>query len=353
VEPSTGDARGVLGDKQFAVLRGRLHSLGLLKKEVGPIILQMIFFGALMVLGVGGVVWGSWWMGGVGFLLLLGSTLGLSTVTHTASHQAASQKRWVNSLLVYIGYPFLLGMSATYWHRRHIQLHHAHTNVVGVDDDIEQRPVMTLVRDHRDSASIWGRRWYDTSRFLLPVLMLGNGPTVQFSSFVWAVRQMLSSKARWSHVADVLALIGHYILWIGLPLFYFGVSEVIIFHLLWSIGVGYLLYCTFVPAHLPEEAIFVLPSSGEDYVMRQTATTINFHAGRVHSAVIAGLQYQIEHHLFPGASHVHLPAISAYVEEFCREHGYPYRTLPYGEALWKATLCFFKPKAISSFPERG
>jgi fatty acid desaturase len=245
-----------------------------------------------------------------------------------------------------------LGLSAGYWHRRHIQLHHAHTNVVGVDDDIEQRPFLVLVQDHLDNSTAWGRFWYKVSRFSLPLLLMGNGPTMQLSSVSWCIKHLAPSKLRWTSVLDAGALLGHYVLWVGLPMLYFDAWSVIAFNLAWSAGTGYLLYCTFVPAHLPEEAIFISPSDTGDYVMRQTATTINFRAGKIHSFLIGGLQYQIEHHLFPGASHNQLAAISEHVEAFCKAHGYPYRTLSYWSALWKATLCFFFPQPIRPLPTK-
>ena len=341
----------IAGDRSFVLLRNRLQSLGYLKKEARPVIIQMLTFIALMLLGTAGVAFGGLWLGAASFLLLLCSTLGLATTTHTASHQAASHKRWVNSSLTHLGYPFFLGLSAGFWHRRHLQLHHAHPNVVGIDEDIEQRPVLLLVKDHLEAVSRWGQLWYRVSRFLLPVLVLGNGPSMQLSSLTWAARQLSPKRLRWTSVADALALLGHYVLWVGLPMLYFEAWQVIVFNLAWSAGTGYLLYCTFVPAHLPEEAIFIAPSVGGDYVMKQTATTINFRAGKLHSFLLGGLQYQIEHHLFPGASHNQLAAISEHVEAFCKAHGYPYRTLSYWEALWKATLCFFQPKEIQALPK--
>ena len=62
----------------------------------------------------------------------------------------------------------------------------------------------------------------------------------------------------------------------------------------------------------------------------------------------AGVEYQIEHHLFPGMSPTHYPHIAPMVEAFCRRHGYPYRTLGWGEALWKSYLTFWRLKPVRS-----
>ena len=75
-------------------------------------------------------------------------------------------------------------------------------------------------------------------------------------------------------------------------------------------------------------------------------TTVNFRAGFVGRFLCSGLEYQIEHHFFPSVSHVHLPAIQPLVEAFCRRQGIPYRTLGWGEAIWKSWYAFASPKEV-------
>lgn len=62
----------------------------------------------------------------------------------------------------------------------------------------------------------------------------------------------------------------------------------------------------------------------------------------------AGLDYQIEHHLFPGISHVYYPEISRIVKAYCETHGYRYRTLGWGEAVMKSLGVFYRPKRVES-----
>jgi fatty acid desaturase len=107
------------------------------------------------------------------------------------------------------------------------------------------------------------------------------------------------------------------------------------------------MFVCFVPAHLPREAVLLDASDRrDDTLWRQTATTVNFRAGLLGAHFLAGLQYQIEHHLFPHVSHRHYPALSRRVEAFCRRHGYPYRTLGWGEALAGALRTFVHPKPV-------
>ena len=58
----------------------------------------------------------------------------------------------------------------------------------------------------------------------------------------------------------------------------------------------------------------------------------------------AGVEYQIEHHLFPTISHVYYPEVSRLVAEFCRRHGYPYRSVSWARGIWESFLTFARPK---------
>jgi hypothetical protein len=74
--------------------------------------------------------------------------------------------------------------------------------------------------------------------------------------------------------------------------------------------------------------------------------TLNFRTSWLGRFLCSGLEFQIEHHLFPSASHVHLRRMSPLVRAFCEEHGLPHRTLGWGEAVWKSYLVFLRPKPV-------
>jgi linoleoyl-CoA desaturase len=106
-----------------------------------------------------------------------------------------------------------------------------------------------------------------------------------------------------------------------------------------------IMFSVFAPAHFPEEAAAVAPSTKpEDFVLLQTATTVNFRTGLIGRLLCAGVQYQIEHHLFCSISHPYYPQVSKLVEEFCRANGYPYRSMSWDLALLKTFLSFWKPR---------
>jgi fatty acid desaturase len=73
---------------------------------------------------------------------------------------------------------------------------------------------------------------------------------------------------------------------------------------------------------------------------------VNFKTGFFGRLVCSGVDYQIEHHLFPNVSHVFYPEISPFVQDLCREHGLPYRTLGWGYAIWKCWDAMRDPQPI-------
>jgi fatty acid desaturase len=110
---------------------------------------------------------------------------------------------------------------------------------------------------------------------------------------------------------------------------------------------GYAFFCVLAPTHFPAEAVCAEKSQRHaDILLGQTATTVNFRTGYIGRFLCSGLDYQIEHHLFPSVSHVFYPKMSGLVKECCRRQGYPYRTLGWSEAIWKSCLVFRRPKTV-------
>ena len=110
---------------------------------------------------------------------------------------------------------------------------------------------------------------------------------------------------------------------------------------------GYPLFCVLAPGHYPADARVVAKGDwAKDFILLQTATTANFRTGRYGRLMCSGLEYQIEHHFFPSVSHVHLHALQPVVQAWCEENGVPYRSLGWGEAIWKSFLTFVTPKPI-------
>ena len=131
-------------------------------------------------------------------------------------------------------------------------------------------------------------------------------------------------------------------------MFFFPVSSVLLFYLLRIGLMGYPMFAVLAPGHFPAEAVCLekVDMVEDNFAFRQAATSLNFRTGFIGRLLCSGLEYQIEHHMFPSLSHVYYPKVAVLMEEFCRENGYPYHTLGWGEAIWKSLRVFRAPKDV-------
>jgi len=116
----------------------------------------------------------------------------------------------------------------------------------------------------------------------------------------------------------------------GIPLLYHPVRVVLVYYVVAGLVTGMVLSVVFQSAHCVEEAEFPLPREDtgrieHPWAIHQTETTVDFaRNSRVVAWLVGGLNFQIEHHLFPKISHVNYPAISRLVEDTCRDFGIKY-----------------------------
>lgn len=272
--------------------------------------------------------------------------LGMSTLAHTASHYTALNRRWLNRFLTYLGYPFFFGVSATYWWHKHCVVHHPAPNLIGKDDDIDLSPFFAITEDQFNKGPL--RFLHRAQWLLVPIALALNEFNVQRSGWVFLLNKLRDRQARKAtHWLDLTTLLAHWATWVFVPMLFFSPVDVIGLYALRMALMGYAMFIAFVPAHFPEEAVTAEANQKTaDFVLRQTATTLNFRTGRFGALLCGGVQYQIEHHLFPWIPPYYYPELSKIVSEFCLQHGYPYRTLGWWEATWKSLVVFYRPKRV-------
>jgi len=258
--------------------------------------------------------------------------IGLS-VMHDANHGAYSDKRWINTL---VGYSInLIGANAFNWKMQHNVLHHTYTNVHEEDEDISPRGVLRLTPH-----SAWKR--FHRYQFIYAWFLYGLMTLVWLfcNDFVRMVRYDKNGMAKRQNANIALEwviLIASKLVYIG----YIFVIPVIFTALTWwevALGVvlmhyiaGFILAIIFQPAHVIEGTAFPIPDESltleNNWAVHQLLTTTNFGNGsRWFSWYIGGLNFQIEHHLFPNICHVHYRKISGIVQETAREFGLPYKS---------------------------
>ncbi len=327
-------------------LKTEFRNRGWNQRQVAPVLLELFVHVSLALGGIAiFVLTEPYWLRAIGMLISTYGSVGVGTNTHTATHYGASRHRWVNEVLTYFGYPFFLMLGATFWRHRHITLHHANPNVMGIDEDADFSPFFASTDEEVAQNKAW---FISFQRYLFPCMAWLNSYLRQIGSWRHLIDILPDKRRRRiAHWADMVVMLLHIVVWFVIPSFYFPVLHVVGFNLLRIGLLGYPLYFVLAPGHYPEEALCIAKGDWKkDFVLLQTATTINFHTGFLGSLLCSGLQYQIEHHLFPGYSHIYYPKMAPLVKEYCLQNGYPYRMLGWTEAVLKTFEIFSKPKHV-------
>ena len=121
---------------------------------------------------------------------------------------------------------------------------------------------------------------------------------------------------------------------IALPIYMVGFVPWLVGFLITSMVTGFVISIVFQLAHTVEETTFPLPAADtnrieNEWAIHQVQTTANFATkNKLISWLVGGLNFQIEHHLFPKISHIHYPAISKIIKQTCIDFGIKYSEYP-------------------------
>ncbi|ARS34340.1 fatty acid desaturase family protein [Pontibacter actiniarum] len=275
--------------------------------------------------------------------LLMGLCLagiGMS-VMHDANHGAYSTNGTVNYLM---GHSLnLVGGSAFNWKLQHNILHHTYTNVVEMDEDIQDRLVLrfsphTNVRYYHRLQWVYAFVFYG----LLTLYWVVAKDFVQYALFKKnGVNANSDAANRVVLLKMVVLKVVYFFTMLVAPTWLLGIPflEVLAGFLLMHFVAGIILTVVFQLAHTVEGTSHPRPSAGgtieNDWAIHQLNTTVNFsRSNKWLSWYVGGLNFQIEHHLFPRVCHVHYPAIADIVRETAAEYNIPYmENKTFGQAL--------------------
>lgn len=270
----------------------------------------------------------TWWQA-----LPLSLVLGIATaqigfnIQHDAGHQAYSKHRWINRTMAMT--LDLVGGSSYIWRWKHAHFHHTYVNIDGHDSDIS---LGALARLSPLQKRHWYQRWQHLYLWLLYSLTVISWHLHDDFRDLIAGRigKRRFPRPRGSDLAVfVLGKLVFFTLAFGLPLVFHPIGTVLFCYAAVAMVAGLLLALVFQLAHAVEQAAFPAPDTSgcmdSAWAIHQLETTVNFAPGnRVLGWLVGGLNFQIEHHLFPRISHVHYPAMAPVVEATCREYGVPY-----------------------------
>jgi len=282
--------------------------------------------------------------------MLLTCVLGITmasigfNVMHDANHGSYSSNEKVNNLL---GLSLnALGGNSFIWKFKHNIIHHTYPNVDGMDDDIAKSPFIRMC-----STQPWVPA-HRVQHIYTPILYaISSMLWVLFQDFEKYFRRKIHQTALAEmkpkdHFTFWISKIFYVFFYIALPVYLVGWTNWLIFFITLHIGLGFTLAVVFQLAHVVEETTFEFAPTDEitrienEWAIHQVKTTCDFSPNsRVISWLVGGLNYQIEHHLFPRVSHVHYPALSKIVKEKCEAFNLPYNCIP---SLRKAVISHFR-----------
>ena len=272
-------------------------------------------------------------------------------VMHDANHGSYSKNTKFNRALGYVSL-ILLGGHSLNWRIQHNVIHHTYTNVHEHDEDIAP-PGFMRFEPHAEKKSIHKLQFL-YAWFFYGMMTLMWSTTKDFKQLNRYDKKGLLKGANTTYGTELMVIILSKIVYYGYMLLpYFLVKEMTILN--WLCGfvmlhyiAGIVLAMIFQPAHVVEETSFPLPTSEgtleEHWAQHQLRTTMNFATGDpVFSWLVGGLNYQVEHHLFPTICHVHYPKISKIVKETAAEFNLPYLSQKtFFGALWSHERMLWK-----------
>ncbi|MBP9689697.1 MAG: acyl-CoA desaturase [Bacteroidia bacterium] len=297
----------------------------------------------------------------LGISLLLWFVMGLSlagigmSVMHDANHGAYSANKTVNFLM---GHTLnLVGGSVFNWKLQHNILHHTYTNITYIDEDIEDRLVLkfsphTKVKWFHKFQWIYAMFFYG----LLTFYWVLAKDFIQFAQFTKSgVNSGSKSENNSILIRIIFIKLFYFLAVIVMPIMVFNIPvlQILSGFLLMHFVAGIVLTTVFQLAHTLEQTAHPMPVNGiidNDWAIHQLNTTVNFSRNsKILSWYIGGLNFQVEHHLFPKISHVHYPAISHIVKQTAEEFGIPYLENP---SLWSALQSHFNyMREIGTLPD--
>ncbi|MBB5937787.1 fatty acid desaturase family protein [Streptomyces zagrosensis] len=314
--PPGGDLAPSSGS-DFAPLLREVKAAGLLGRRTGwyiaGIALNLLALAAVVAAVV--LVGDSWWTVALAVPAAI-FWARTSFVGHDAGHAQITSDRRISALIGLVHGNLLLGMSRAWWNDKHNR-HHANPNHIDKDPDVA---VGALVWTRHQAALRQGfTRWLTRhqARLFFPMLLL-EGLNLKVSGLRDLRRQTPRERA-----LEAPLLVVHYIMYIGFLLAVLSPGKALVFGLVHHALFGLYLGMAFAPGHKGME----MPDPQGDrwgHLKRQVVTSRNIRGGPATDWALGGLNYQIEHHLFPSMARPHLPLAQPLVRAHCVRLGLPY-----------------------------
>ncbi|MEU8217723.1 acyl-CoA desaturase [Micromonospora taraxaci] len=311
------DARSDRGS-EYADLSRLVRNAGLLDRRPRRYAARVTaVLGGLVLLGVLFVRLGpSWWQtvtaAGVAVLLAQLAFLG-----HDAGHRQIFRSRRANDVVGLVCANLVTGISFGWWVDKHNR-HHAHPNTEGRDPDLAVAPLSFTAGQAAAQRGLRALFVRHQAALFFP-LLLAEGLHLHGASVRAVVRRGGLRRRR----TEAALLVVHIAGYLGAVFLVLSGPQAIVFILVNQAVFGLYLGSSFAPNH--KGMPILTEADNLDYLRRQVLTSRNVRGGPILDALLGGLNYQIEHHLFPSMPRPNLHHAQPLIRQFCAEHDIAYR----------------------------
>jgi len=283
------------------------------------------------------------WMLLTGWILMGFGMAGIGlSIMHDANHRSYSSNQASNKIIGSV--LNLVGGFAPNWQIQHNTLHHGFTNVDGYDEDIDPGNVLRLspskprYRIHRYQ-HIYAWFLYG----LMTITWVLDKDFGQLNRYRKEGLLKLLNKSYSRLLSElIISKVFYWVYVLVIPIIFLPVAWwwVLIMFFIMHFICGFTLTIIFQSAHVVPTSTYPKPDKegilSDSWAIHQMLTTADFSPNsRIFSWYVGGLNYQIEHHLFPNICHVHYRKLSQIVKETAREFGIPYNVQPtFIRAVW-------------------
>jgi len=274
---------------------------------------------------------GHWFIGAI--LMGLGYQQ-LGWLAHDYCHQQVFKNRKLNNFFAYLTGNILSGLSVNWWKDRH-NSHHAITNVLDADPDLENLPLFSW--DKHDFPTI-PTRWGAST--LIPHQHLYFLPWTMTLKIIWNLQSFFWNKRKQSAALQKLVTteltclyIHHlgvfFVCWYSMGSLSATLAFIAIAEFIGGAGIANIVFMN----HYACEQVNQADSKNATFVELQLQTTRNIEPSVWMNWFSGGLNLQVEHHLFPTMPRHNLMKVRPLVQQFCKEHNLPYCSLPWSECM--------------------
>jgi fatty acid desaturase len=313
---SVGLANRPTRGSDYAELSRQIKQAGLLERRPRYYAWKIAINSALLLAGWAAfvLVGDSWWQLAVAvYLAVMFTQVGF--LGHDAGHRQVFRSRRANYVLGILHGNLAIGLSYGWWVDKHNR-HHANPNTEGEDPDIAIGALAFTAGQAAERGPVARFLCRYQAYFFFPLLLL-EGLNLHMAS-VRALVGRAVRKRRWEAVLLAAHLVGY----TGLVFLLLSPVRALVFIAVQQGLFGVYLGCSFAPNHKGMEILD--PAKKPDFLRRQVLTSRNVRGGWLTDFALGGLNYQIEHHLFPSMPRPNLRRCQTLVREFCQQHGLPY-----------------------------